>query len=34
MHIALGWPAMGTLKSGRMPVEEMIVARETPNPKS
>jgi len=29
MHVALGWPAMGTLKSGRMPLEEMIIRGRT-----
>lgn len=27
LHIALGWPAIGTIKSERMPVSEMMIAR-------
>ncbi len=29
LHIALGWPAIYTIKSQRMPLKEMIVKRET-----
>jgi nitroreductase len=29
MHIALGWPAAGTIKSRRMPLKEMIITRKT-----
>ena len=29
LHIAVGWPAIHTIKSQRMPLEEMIVKRET-----
>lgn len=29
LHIAIGWSAMGTIKSQRMPLKEMIIARET-----
>jgi hypothetical protein len=28
MHIAIGWPAMGTIKSERMPLSEMIITKE------
>jgi nitroreductase len=27
MHVAVGWPATGTIKSGRVPLEEMIIKR-------
>jgi len=27
LHIAVGWPAIGSIKSGRMPLSEMIVRR-------
>jgi hypothetical protein len=27
LHIALGWPAIATIKSERMPVREMMIAR-------
>jgi nitroreductase len=29
LHIAVGWPAINTIKSQRMPLEEMIVTRKT-----
>ncbi len=29
LHIAVGWPAIHTIKSQRMPLEEMILKRET-----
>ncbi len=29
LHVAVGWPAINTLKSQRMPLREMIVERET-----
>lgn len=28
MHIAIGWPAMGTIKSERMPLSEMIITKQ------
>lgn len=28
LHIALGWPAVGTIKSARMPLKEMIISKE------
>jgi nitroreductase len=28
LHIAIGWPALGTIKSGRMPLSEMMITRE------
>jgi nitroreductase len=27
MHIAVGWPAVGTIKSARMPLKEMIISK-------
>jgi nitroreductase len=27
LHIALGWPAVGTIKSARMPLKDMIISR-------
>jgi nitroreductase len=27
LHIAVGWSAIGTIKSGRMPLSEMIITR-------
>jgi hypothetical protein len=27
LHIAVGWSAIGTIKSGRMPLSEMMVTR-------
>jgi nitroreductase len=27
MHIAVGWPAMGTIKSARVPLEYMMIRR-------
>ena len=29
LHIAVGWSAMGTIKSQRMPLKEMILTRDT-----
>ena len=29
MHIAVGWPAMGTIKSARVPLEYMMIRRNT-----
>lgn len=29
LHIAVGWAATGTIKSGRMPLEDMIVVRDS-----
>ena len=29
MHIAIGWPAMGTIKSARVPLEYMMIQRNT-----
>ena len=31
-HIAVGWPAMGTIKTKRMPLADMMLTREKPNP--
>jgi nitroreductase len=28
LHLAVGWPALGTLKSGRPPLEDMVFSRE------
>jgi nitroreductase len=28
LHIAVGWPAAGTIKSARMPLEEMIISKQ------
>jgi nitroreductase len=28
LHIAVGWSAMGTIKSGRMPLSEMLITRQ------
>jgi nitroreductase len=27
LHVAVGWPATGTIKSGRVPLEQMIIKR-------
>jgi nitroreductase len=27
LHIAMGWPAVGTIKSARMPLKEMIISK-------
>ena len=29
LHIAVGWAATGTIKSGRMPLEDMTVVRDS-----
>jgi len=29
LHIAIGWPAMGTIKTKRMPLQNMIISRES-----
>jgi nitroreductase len=29
LHIAVGWPAVGTIKSARMPLKEMMISRTT-----
>jgi len=29
LHIAVGWPASGTIKSGRLPLRDMLIIRET-----
>lgn len=32
MHIAVGWPAIGTIKTQRMPLQNLILTREKPYP--
>jgi nitroreductase len=29
LHIAVGWPAGGTIKSGRLPLEDMLITKKT-----
>ena len=29
LHLAIGWPALQTIKSKRMPLEKMIITRDT-----
>jgi nitroreductase len=30
LHIAVGWPAVGTIKSARMPLKDMMISRKKP----